>query len=78
MLGGFFANQFGWLSPKKLSYQLMNLSGSSILTVIAIIEVQSGFILLEGSWALVSLWGAISILKEGRATHSSSYREEEL
>lgn len=72
VLGGFFANQFGWLSPKKLSYQLMNLFGSGILTAIAIIEVQYGFILLEGSWALISLWGTISVLRGGGSAPRSS------
>lgn len=76
MLGGFFANQFGWLSPKKLSYQLINLFGSGILTVIAVIEVQYGFILLEGSWAIISLWGLISILRGGGEVSEISSRGE--
>lgn len=76
MLGGFFANQFGWLSPKKLSYQLINLFGSGILTVIAVIEVQYGFILLEGSWAIISLWGLISILRGGGEVSETSSRGE--
>jgi hypothetical protein len=41
----------------------MNFIGSTVLTVIAVIEVQWGFILLEAVWALVSLWGIITLLR---------------
>jgi hypothetical protein len=43
----------------------MNFIGSAVLAVIAVIEVQWGFILLEGVWALVSLWGIITLLRGG-------------
>jgi hypothetical protein len=63
VLGGFTANQFGWTDASSLPYQLVNLVGSGVLTLVAVIEVQWGFILLEGTWALVSLWGAFSVLR---------------
>ena len=46
-----------------MSYSVMNFIGSAVLTVIAVIEVQWGFILLEAVWALVSLWGIITLLR---------------
>ena len=42
---------------------MLNFVGSLMLAVIAVIEVQWGFILLEGVWVLVSLWGIITILR---------------
>jgi hypothetical protein len=60
----FAANQFGRLNSSSLAYQLMNLLGSGTLAVIALIERQYGFLLLEGTWALVSLWGLLSVLQD--------------
>jgi hypothetical protein len=63
----FAANQFKRLDASSLTYQLMNLLGSGTLAAIAIFERQYGFLLLEGTWALVSLWGLVSVLR-GKAS----------
>lgn len=59
----FSGSQVGRLSTASLSYQLMNLIGASLLTVVAIIERQAGFILLEGTWTIVSLVGLSRVMK---------------
>ena len=61
----FAASQLGRLSTRSVSYQLMNLAGSSGLTAVAVVEQQYGFILLEGIWALVSAAGLASVLSNG-------------
>ena len=66
ILLAFTANMLGRLDTTRLSYQISNFSGSAILTGVAVIEVQLGFILLEGTWALVSLWGMIRVLRGAR------------
>lgn len=68
ILLAYAANQFGFTDTSNLPYQLANLVGSTILTVVAVIEVQFGFILLEGTWALVSLWGTISLFRDNRSS----------
>lgn len=63
----FTASQLGRLSTQSLAYQLMNLIGSAALTAVAVVERQYGFILLEGTWAVVSTAGLARVLRVGRS-----------
>jgi hypothetical protein len=63
ILAAFVANQRGWISPSQLSYAAANFVGAAILTVVAIVDQQVGFILLQGTWTLVSLIGIVRILR---------------
>jgi hypothetical protein len=58
----FAASQLGRLSTQSLVYQLSNLIGSAVLAVVALVELQYGFILLEGTWAVASLIGLGRVL----------------
>lgn len=61
ILGAYAANQLGKVGLENLPYQLANVVGSGLLVVVAVVEVQLGFILLEGVWALVSLRSVVKI-----------------
>ena len=67
ILAAFAAGQFNRLEQTSVLYIVMNLVGSAVLTVVAVIERQWGFLLLEGVWALISLWSLVKVLREGRA-----------
>ena len=66
ILLAYAANQFRLIEPTNLSYTLLNLLGGGVLTVIAVIERQWGFLLLEGVWTLVSLFALVRLVRDGR------------
>jgi hypothetical protein len=53
----FGLSQLGRMTATSLAYQLSNLIGSAALAAVAVLERQYGFILLEGTWAAMSLVG---------------------
>ena len=57
----FVAAQLRALDQESFLYLFLNLAGSAILAVLAFLERQWGFLLLEGVWALVSL---LSIIRQ--------------
>jgi len=68
ILVAFAGAQFGRLDQRSVAYLTLNLIGSLILAVLAAIESQLGFLLLEGVWSLVSLWSLVSELRTKPAT----------
>lgn len=60
ILVAYGAAQVERLDPQSRLYLGLNLAGSAILGVLAASTAQWGFLLLEGSWAAISLWGLIA------------------
>jgi len=58
----FVLTQIGRLTPLSIAYLVLNLVGSAVLAIDALLGAQWGFLLLEGVWAVVS---AISLVRRG-------------
>ncbi len=65
ILVAYAAAQFAVLDQRSRVYLVLNLVGSAVLAVLAWQEEQWGFLLLEGVWALVSLWGLLQVQRGG-------------
>jgi hypothetical protein len=63
ILAAFAAVQFERMRPDSRLYLALNLAGSAILAVLAVIGSQWGFVLLETVWAIVSAWGLALALR---------------
>jgi hypothetical protein len=63
ILVAFAAVQFGEMRSDSRLYLALNLLGSAILAVLAVIAAQWGFVLLETVWAAVSGWGLATALR---------------
>lgn len=59
ILSAYVAGQRGWLNPHRRSYALANFVGAGVLAIVALVERQWGFLVLEGTWALVSAYSSI-------------------
>jgi hypothetical protein len=57
---------------RRLPYFLLNPVGSGMLAVLALQDQQSGFLLLEGVWAPVSLWALIPLARSGQSSGMNS------
>jgi hypothetical protein len=73
ILGAYTASQLGRLSTSALSYSVANAVGAAILSAVAVVERQWGFLLLESVWTLVSLAAVWRVVRR----RSSEVRESE-
>jgi len=57
VLAGFAGVQLGVIRPGSPLYLVLNMVGAGILAVLAILDEQWGFSILQGVWAIVSAFG---------------------
>lgn len=59
VLAAYLALQRVWLTQEHRLFSILNLLGGLCLVYVAIVDRRIGFIVLEGSWVLLSLPGAV-------------------
>ena len=73
ILAAFIALQVGAVGATSWSYLLLNIAGAGVLAVVAAVDRDWGFLLLETVWTGVSGWSLIRKIRERRtATMSPS------
>jgi hypothetical protein len=63
ILVAYASAQFGAMSQHSRLYLVLNVIGSVILAVLALVEGLWGFLMLETFWAAVSLWGLFQAIR---------------
>ena len=56
ILVAYVGHQLSWMDARKASYNILNAAGSAILAYIAFRPFQVGFVVLEVTWVLISLY----------------------
>ena len=64
ILIAFALAQFRGLDRHGFPYLMLNLVGAALLAVSAATHRQWGFLLLQGVWALVALWGLLGLVRQ--------------
>jgi len=63
ILLAYFCNTFGWLNSKSKSFFLLNIIGAGLACYASYLIHYWPFVILEGTWLLVSLIGLIKNFK---------------
>lgn len=66
VLGAYFSYQRGWMGREQRLFSFLNFFGAGLLTWVAVVERQWGFVLMEGFWSLLSLPALIRPPKPGQ------------
>lgn len=62
ILSAFTLAQLGRLKTSSLPYLVLNVAGAGILAVVAAVDGDIGFLVLEGVWTAVSAYGLLRLL----------------
>lgn len=68
ILAGFAALQYRWLTAESAAYLWANFAGGALLGIVAWVERQWGFLLLEVVWTAVAARGLWRLYRGGSGT----------
>ena len=68
ILAAFATAQTGRLDVRSVPYLVLNVVGAAVLATIAAAHSSWGFLLLEGTWTIVSALSLVSVLRRSRQT----------
>ena len=75
VLTAFVLSQFGLMRIDSAASLWLNTLGAGTLAVLAYAEAQWGFLLLEGVWAAVAVYGLLARLGRGASAHTEQQTE---
>lgn len=59
ILVAYVGHQLGWIDARRMGYNVLNAAGSAILAYIAFHPFQIGFVVLEVTWTVISVWALL-------------------
>lgn len=65
ILLAYFCNTFGWINGKSKSFFLLNIVGAGLACYASYLINYWPFVILEGTWFLVSIYGLIKAQDKG-------------
>jgi hypothetical protein len=68
ILIAYIGHQMKWMDSDKLSYNLLNTLGAAVLAYVAFKPLQVGFVVLEGTWTVISLYALYRTLSRRTQT----------
>jgi hypothetical protein len=68
ILIAYIGHQMKWMDSEKPLYNVLNTFGAAILAYVAFEPLQVGFVVLEGTWTVVSIYALYKTLSRRTQT----------
>lgn len=65
-LFAYVGHQLKWIDSRKALFNICNMFGGGILLYVAFHPFQLGFVVMEATWAIISVYGLIKCFKKDR------------
>ena len=65
ILVAYVGHQLKWMDSRKAWYNILNAAGSAVLAYIAFRPFQAGFVVMEVTWVVVSVYALVRLEKQG-------------